>query len=163
MLIEIAFRALHYLSLAQIVPKSRVCRKWRQLFNEQLNQFEQLETTAEINHYRIEKLIQKCSNLKTVHFRHFLQVADYLNTFKQLAQLREITLERIHCDFNRVFKTKMPFCSKFSFKDSQSDLSSTAVTEWAHTVPNCQYIDFSGTKITNHLLKLMLQKCKRLD
>ena len=102
-----------------------------------------------MNHYRIEKLIQKSPYLKTVHFRHFLQVADYLNTFKQLSQLREITLERIHCDFNRVFKTKLPFCCKFSFKDSQSDLSDTAIIEWAGTVPNCLYVDFSGTKITN--------------
>lgn len=75
-----------------------------------------------------------------------------------------LSLVGIDCDFSNAFKSVLLVNLKeFTYQNSERDIFDPAILQLAAAMPYVTSINFSGTKLTNSNLKILLQKCKQVD
>ena len=92
-----------------------------------------------------------------------MQTADYRNTFTRLKNLKMLHLCGVNCDFTRAFtNTKLVHLTEFRFTDSPMLMMEAEVVSLPSALPNLECIDFSGSQITNKLLRVLLSGLKKV-
>ena len=92
-----------------------------------------------------------------------MQTADYRNTFTRLKNLKMLHLCGVNCDFTRAFtNTQLVHLTEFRFTDSPMLMMEAEVVSLPSALPNLECIDFSGSQITNKLLRVLLSGLKKV-
>jgi hypothetical protein len=121
-------------------------------------------TSKTHDHFHIVKALHSyTSKVESATFCHYMQTADYRNTFSRLKNLKMLHLRGVNCDFTRAFtNTQLLHLTEFRFTDSPMLMMEAQVISLPSALPNVECIDFSGSQITNKLLRVLLSGLKKV-